>query len=1126
MKSLGSSLAGAPSAVSFKASNQLDVFAVVPGNKIRNWHWDNLTWQQQDLPAGPAIPAEGICAISSEPNIIDVFVASPDGNNTPWWWRWNGTIWLSCGPLPQGANLFPVPIAAVASGLASIDVFAAGRGNTPNWWHWNGANWTAPVQLPPVANLRPVRIAVVSPRPKRLDVFAAGALNHLWHWWVENSDAPIWHVEDCGGNLPEEGVSAISWDTDRIDVFAAARGSGQGPDGNPLQHWSWDGNQRGGPETLGGNLAAGTVSAVSPAPNRLDVFGISGDGRLARWRWDGSHWSGPNYLGGNMLAGDVSAVVRAPHRTDVFVRGPGNSLLQWPGSRLDNTTNQRWENLAMNWQVPSVANFSPIAPVPPFGPLAGHCYPDSLEELVEIVQEAERLGRHVRAVGSSWSNSDVAVTPDYLIETHKLNGELASILSADSGILQVPRGNLVHVEAGITLGELIVLLDKRGLALPTLGGSSGQTLAGAISTSVHGADFRLGPIPDMVRAIHLVGPGGIQHWIEPSLAITNRSALSRALGIADANIHQDDDWFNSVLVSVGSLGIIYSLIINAVPQYDLVESCEWLPWTAVRARLAQGAPNNPFDVADNRAVNVIVNPFTEADDTRPCFLITRKETVASEPYIPEGPAYPAWFLQRLELAVRAPWELTPKLGGLLSMHEFITGRTRDRYPQRPPGKVKRGLAYTITTDANLPPLRGLALEIAFDATNDAYLSFVDDACAILKTSYQDENLGLAGWFSLRFVGQSRAYLSPQNRFSRTCMVEFAGLQELSHTRKLLARLEAKGRDHGGIQHWGMFDDLRASDVARAYPHLDKWLQVRNQLTDNGTIHTFDNDFTRRCGLSGSQSRGWSSLGGEFTSGPAVASWAAGRLDVFARGTDNALRHRWCDGSNWSDGWEQLGANEISSDPAAVAWGPNRIDVFVRGADNALYTKWWDGNQWSEYVGLGGNLTSGPAVCSWVAGRLDVFARGTDNALWHLVYDGGWGTWEQLGVNPISSDPAAVAWGPNRIDVFVRGTDNALYTKWWDGNQWSEYVGLGGALTSGPAVCSWAAGRLDVFARGTDNALWHLSFDEGWGPWEQLGANPIASDPAAVAWGPNRIDVFVQGTGNALYHKWWDGMWRP
>ena len=38
--------------------------------------------------------------------------------------------------------------------------------------------------------------------------------------------------------------------------------------------------------------------------------------------------------------------------------------------------------------------------------------------------------------------------------------------------------------------------------------------------------------------------------------------------------------------------------------------------------------------------------------------------------------------------------------------------------------------------------------------------------------------------------------------------------------------------------------------------------------------------------------GWESLGGQLTSGPAAASWSPGRLDVLARGTDNAIWHRW------------------------------------------------------------------------------------------------------------------------------------------------------------------------------------------------------------------------------------------
>jgi hypothetical protein len=193
---------------------------------------------------------------------------------------------------------------------------------------------------------------------------------------------------------------------------------------------------------------------------------------------------------------------------------------------------------------------------------------------------------------------------------------------------------------------------------------------------------------------------------------------------------------------------------------------------------------------------------------------------------------------------------------------------------------------------------------------------------------------------------------------------------------------------------------------------------------------------------------WESLGGVLTSGAGVCSWAPGRLDVFARGTDNALWHKWYD-NRWTD-WEFLGGS-LTSDPTAVCWDHGRIDVFARGADNTLHHRWYDGN-WSNWESLGGTLASGPGVCSWAPGRLDVFAKGTDNTLHHRWYDGNWSNWESLG-GTLASDPAAVSWNHGRIDVFAKGTDNTLHHRWYDGN-WSNWESLGGTLASGPGVWSW------------------------------------------------------------------------
>jgi len=74
--------------------------------------------------------------------------------------------------------------------------------------------------------------------------------------------------------------------------------------------------------------------------------------------------------------------------------------------------------------------------------------------------------------------------------------------------------------------------------------------------------------------------------------------------------------------------------------------------------------------------------------------------------------------------------------------------------------------------------------------------------------------------------------------------------------------------------------------------------------------------------------GWEDLGGVLTSGVGAASWAANRLDCFARGRNGHMWHKWWDGSAWN-GWEDLGGVILSS-PSVASWAVNRLDCFARG----------------------------------------------------------------------------------------------------------------------------------------------------------------------------------------------------
>ncbi|MEO0373148.1 MAG: hypothetical protein AAF329_00705, partial [Cyanobacteria bacterium P01_A01_bin.17] len=179
-----------------------------------------------------------------------------------------------------------------------------------------------------------------------------------------------------------------------------------------------------------------------------------------------------------------------------------------------------------------------------------------------------------------------SVTGVKIIDTRgmasSLQSQLASILSETAKSRMTEGQFYFHVEAGITIAELNILLDHQSprLALQSSGGSPGATLAGTIATATHGGEFRWPLLVDQIRAIHLVGPGGQEWWIEGDESIANLEALQQIYPAIDANHFIGGEWnemdgltasdvLSAVVVSMGTMGVVYSVVLEVVPQYGL-----------------------------------------------------------------------------------------------------------------------------------------------------------------------------------------------------------------------------------------------------------------------------------------------------------------------------------------------------------------------------------------------------------------------------------------------------------------------------------------------------------------------------------------------------------------------------
>jgi hypothetical protein len=267
------------------------------------------------------------------------------------------------------------------------------------------------------------------------------------------------------------------------------------------------------------------------------------------------------------------------------------------------------------------------------------------------------------------------------------------------------------------------------------------------------------------------------------------------------------------------------------------------------------------------------------------------------------------------------------------------------------------------------------------------------------------------------------------------------------------------------------------------------------------------DVLHAIGTNGSWSA-WQSLGSsEFLYAPAISSMAVNNLFAFdAGGGDGGLWNNEWTGSAWS-GWASLGGPTgitLNSAPAAVSWGSGRMDVVARGSDQAVWhIALVPGSGWSGWQSLGGGFTSALAISSWGANQLTIVGIGLDGALYSSSWNGGtWSAWTNLGAPSVGLkfDPAAVSRQSGVIDVFAVGKDNAMWHNSYSGS-WSGWQSLGGAFTTGPASSSPANNEVDVFGVGTDGTLYQSIWTAGvWSAWQQVpDYSTFTSAPSAVSW---------------------------
>ena len=172
--------------------------------------------------------------------------------------------------------------------------------------------------------------------------------------------------------------------------------------------------------------------------------------------------------------------------------------------------------------------------------------PQTEEEIVNLVRNSQRI----RFFGSAHSFNAGVVSDETLVSLDKY-----------AGIVKI-EGHLVTVKGGTRMRDVTRLLLLNGLAFEALPSHDAQSIAGILSTNVHGTGRDWGFVGEMVERLRIIDGRGEIHECTPA-----------------------DDLFRAAIGGIGAVGIISEVTVRTVPRFNVEQRFELVELDYVKANL-------------------------------------------------------------------------------------------------------------------------------------------------------------------------------------------------------------------------------------------------------------------------------------------------------------------------------------------------------------------------------------------------------------------------------------------------------------------------------------------------------------------------------------------------------------
>lgn len=397
--------------------------------------------------------------------------------------------------------------------------------------------------------------------------------------------------------------------------------------------------------------------------------------------------------------------------------------------------------------------------------------PTTTPQLQRIVDDALAAGRRLKAIGAGHSFTEIAVADDIQLDLSQYTG----IIALD------PARQRVTLRSGTRLWQIPELLADTGLGMQNLGDIIQQSIAGAISTGTHGTGLTFGGLGAQVVGLEMLTGTGE----------TLRVCLEEQPELLDA-----------LRVSLGAMGIITSVTLQLVPEYELHTVEHPMPLAQVidqwhelnaahdHAEFFWFGHDRRVVAKTSQRLPVQQRPASRLATLRRWLVDDLFENVALGAVCQLGRLQPAW---------------TPGLNRLCTV---AWGTRQDRAHWSTafasPRRVRfNEMEYALAFDAIPEVLR--ELQVMFDAGQ-------------LTSTFPLEIRSAApgpGWLATNH-GQTTGYIAVHQHYRQ------------DH-RELFGRIEPVFRAAGGRPHWGKLHTMDADDLAGRYPRWHDMLALRDTL---------------------------------------------------------------------------------------------------------------------------------------------------------------------------------------------------------------------------------------------------------------------------------------------------------